>query len=138
MIEHKQKLLHHTNVSNTPSRASPKKAQTPPSPIETDKSSSFTPLTHEPKRPGETAESAPANPPLSMAFTSHGAPAPEEICPSESRSYTHSLALSEDNSKEQAASQHQLQGWVYETRNSIVDMPERLVKLDWENRGRKP
>ncbi|PMD23208.1 hypothetical protein NA56DRAFT_63852 [Hyaloscypha hepaticicola] len=117
---------------------SAKKVHTPPSPIETDKSSSCTTLTHEPKRPGETAESAPANPPLSMAFTSHGAPTPEEICPSESRSDTHSLALSEDNSKHQAASQHQLQGWVYETRNSIVDMPERLVKLDWENQGRKP
>jgi hypothetical protein len=69
-----------------------------------------------------------------MASTSDSALSPEEICPSESRSNTHSLALSNDNSEDQAASQHQLQGWIYETRDSIVDIPERLEKRQWENR----
>jgi hypothetical protein len=61
---------------------------------------------------------------------------PDCIPPSEPRSETYSFVLSEDPActtpVEKEAGRYQLQQWVYETRDPVITVVERLEKSKWE------
>jgi hypothetical protein len=58
---------------------------------------------------------------------------PDCIGPSELRSDAYAFLLSEDPSEvAEEQERPQLQQWVYETRNPVITVAERLEKLSWE------
>ncbi|KAE9363540.1 hypothetical protein N431DRAFT_489448 [Stipitochalara longipes BDJ] len=93
-----------------------------------------------PMQHNKTTESAITNPAqIPGSLNPQNAPS-GQTCPSEIRSSTYSLDMSENSSgvvPSNEQDKHQLQQWVYETSNSVMPFSERSQKSDWEN-GKQP